>query len=257
MIPKIIHYCWLSGDAIPEKLAECMKTWKQRLPDYEFKLWDRSRFDVNSVCWVKEAFENKKYAFAADYIRLYALYTEGGIYLDMDVEVIKPFNDLLDREYILGYEKEKGIEAGIMGASPNANWVKKCLDFYENRHFINKDGSFNTRPLPRIIYSVLKEDLNAMEIFSNEFLTAKSYYTGEYNITPNTYTIHHFAGSWLSPVEVLSFELRQRISFLPEKAKGHIAKLWAIKKINGVRTAIHDELRWLKNNLKTSLKIRK
>lgn len=78
MIPKIIHYCWLSNDPIPQQLKDCMKTWKQVLPDYEWVKWDFTRFDINSSAWVKEAFENKKYAFAADYIRLYAIYTMGG-----------------------------------------------------------------------------------------------------------------------------------------------------------------------------------
>lgn len=257
MIPKKIHYCWLSGDPVPAKLAECMLSWKALLPDYEFKLWDKTRFDINSIYWVKEAYENKKYAFAADYIRLFALYTEGGIYLDMDVEVIKSLDGLLNREYILGYEKEKGIEAGIMGASQGADWIKKCLDFYIDRHFVNPDGSFNTRPLPKIIYSALKDDLKSMDIFSNEVLTAKSYYTGEYNITDNTYTIHHFAGSWLSPVEQLSYTIRQRIPLLPDKAKGHIAKVLAIGKINGIRQAIKDELRWITHNLSSIINSKK
>lgn len=257
MIPKKIHYCWLSGDPVPAKLAECMLSWKTLLPDYEFKLWDKTQFDINSVYWVKEAFETKKYAFAADFIRLYALYTEGGIYLDMDVEVIKSLDGLLNREYILGYEKEKGIEAGIMGASQDATWVKKCLDYYTDRHFVNPDGSFNTRPLPKIIYSALKDDLKSMDIFSNEVLTAKSYYTGEYNITDHTYTIHHFAGSWLSPVEQLSYTIRQRIPLLPDKAKGHIAKVLAIGKINGIRQAIKDELRWITHNLSSTFNSKK
>ena len=113
MIPKIIHYCWLSNDPIPEKLQEYMKSWKEKLPDYEFKLWNFDCFDINSSQWVKEAFEAKKYAFAADYIRLYAVYNYGGIYMDMDVEVIKSFNPLLNNDYLLGYENQIGIEAGI------------------------------------------------------------------------------------------------------------------------------------------------
>ena len=91
MIPKIIHYCWLSGNPIPKNLEDCMKSWKKKLPDYKFMLWDFNRFDINSSIWVREAFNAKKYAFAADYIRLFALYNYGGIYMDMDVEVIKPF----------------------------------------------------------------------------------------------------------------------------------------------------------------------
>ncbi|MCS2958344.1 hypothetical protein NXX53_17410 [Bacteroides salyersiae] len=89
MIPKRIHLCWLSGDPYPQKIQKCIDSWKVHLPDYEIMLWDLKRFDIAQVPWVEQAFRVKKYAFAADYIRLYALYNYGGIYLDSDVEVLK------------------------------------------------------------------------------------------------------------------------------------------------------------------------
>ena len=82
MIPKRIHLCWLSGDPYPQKIQKCIDSWKVHLPDYEIMLWDLKRFDIAQVPWVEQAFRVKKYAFAADYIRLYALYNYGGIYLD-------------------------------------------------------------------------------------------------------------------------------------------------------------------------------
>lgn len=120
MIPKKIHFCWLSGDEFPPFIRHCIDTWKQVLPDYELVLWNTKRFDINSVPWVKEAFEAKKYAFAADYIRLYSVYTEGGIYLDSDVEVLKRFDDLLQYKSFIGFEAatEKKVEAAIFGAEP-------------------------------------------------------------------------------------------------------------------------------------------
>lgn len=96
MIPKKIHYCWLSNEPLPAKLQACVESWKKYLPDYEIVKWDLNKFPLEKNIWVRQAFESKKYAFAADYIRLYALATEGGIYFDSDVEVIKPFDDLLD-----------------------------------------------------------------------------------------------------------------------------------------------------------------
>ena len=89
MIPKIIHYCWLSRDEFPPLIKTCIDTWKEQLPDYEFILWDTNRFKLESNIWVQQAFDTKKYAFAADYIRLYAIYNFGGIYLDTDIEVLK------------------------------------------------------------------------------------------------------------------------------------------------------------------------
>ena len=118
MIPKIIHYCWLSNDPIPQKLKECMETWKEKLPDYEFILWNFDRFDKNSSIWVQQAFDNKKYAFAADYIRLFAIYNYGGIYMDMDIEVLKDFESLLNQNLMIAYEnpeKTGKIPGGTFG----------------------------------------------------------------------------------------------------------------------------------------------
>ena len=109
MIPKIIHYCWLSNDPVPMQLQQYMQTWREKLPGYEFLLWNFDRFDIRRSTWVKEAFEAKKYAFAADYIRLYAVYRYGGIYMDMDVEVVRGFDELLDAPLMLGKETDQGI----------------------------------------------------------------------------------------------------------------------------------------------------
>lgn len=196
MIPKIIHYCWLSNDPIPPKLQLCMDSWKKYLPDYEFMLWNFERFDINQSLWVRQAFEVKKYAFAADYIRLYAVYHYGGIYMDMDVEVCKSFNPLLSREYILGYETQIGIEAGIFGGEKGAKWLKKCLDYYENKEFVLDNQKFDTRTLPKIMFELLADERAYFDILPFEYLTAKSYRTGKIVRTNNTYSIHHFAGSW-------------------------------------------------------------
>ena len=199
MIPKIIHYCWLSDDPVPEVFQKYMSTWKEHLPDYEFMLWNFDRFDINMSLWVKEAFENRKYAFAADYIRLYAVYHYGGIYLDMDVEVIKSFDSLLNKQSILGWETQKGIEGGVFGAERGSLWVKDCLSYYCERSFILPSGSMNMRPLPQIMFDILYEKYirtGILSLLSPDFLTAKSYETGKIIRTDNTYTIHHFAASW-------------------------------------------------------------
>ena len=183
-----------------------MESWKEMLPEYKFVLWDTQRFDVNSTPWVSEAFNVRKYAFAADYIRLYAVYHYGGIYLDMDVEVVKPFsNELLAGNYLVGYESSDytiGIEAGIFGGEQGAEWLGDCLKYYEDRHFIKSDGSFDTLPLPRIIWKVLKEkyiDTKMINPLSPDYLTAKCCDNGKIKKTSNTYTIHHFEGSWFTP----------------------------------------------------------
>ena len=116
MIPKIIHYCWLSNDPIPAKLKKCMDSWKKQLPDYEFMLWNFDRFAKDRSVWVSQAFDSRKYAFAADYIRLYALYNYGGIYLDMDVDISQR---LMTKRYS-GEEAKKDVHEA------NVEYLKKC-----------------------------------------------------------------------------------------------------------------------------------
>ncbi len=199
MIPKIIHYCWLSSDPIPEDLQMYMTSWKEKLPDYEFMLWNFDRFNINQSDWVREAFSVRKYAFAADYIRLYALCNFGGIYMDMDVEVMRSFNPYLDQDYILGYETSKSVEAGIMGTAPNNPIFLQALDYYTDRHFIKADGSYDTLPLPLILWRCWESQINSGEIklLPSDYLSPKSHVTDAINSTENTITIHHYAGSWV------------------------------------------------------------
>ena len=218
MIPKIIHFCWLSGDPYPPKISRCLSSWKKYLPDYEVLLWDTKRFDLNSSIWVKQAFEKKKYAFAADYIRFYALYHIGGIYLDSDVEILKCFDDLLDLPYFIGAEKAQTPEAAIIGAEKGCDWIKQCLDYYNNRPFINVDGTLNIQTVPDIMIKQieqlkpihvlsLEDSLNIRKLdmkkevleFNDAFFSPKVFDSREVEITPYTYAIHHYQNSWFSP----------------------------------------------------------
>ena len=217
MIPKIIHYCWLSSDPIPARLEEYVKGWKVQLPDYEFMLWNFDRFNINKSIWVKEAYEHKKYAFAADYIRLYAVYNYGGIYLDLDVELLKSFDPFLHLGSMICHEKQGSLpEMAVFGAERHSLWVKACLSYYEKKRFINK-GRPDTKILPLIVNEVLASDFKIVavtdlaeaskhtndpyeiSILPSEFFSPKYYWTGKIEITENTVCIHHFLGSWLPP----------------------------------------------------------
>mgnify|MGYP003293263601 CR=1 FL=1 len=236
MIPKIIHFCWLSNDPIPEKLQRCMDSWKKHLSDYEFMLWNFDRFPQGKSKWVDDAFNNKKYAFAADYIRMYALYNYGGIYLDMDVEVLKSFDDFLGLRTMICYENHKelsNLEVAAFGVELNSKWVEDCLKYYDSREFVNEDGSFNTKVLPVIVAEQLKnagyrtklvksiseakeiEKSNTIPVFDFVYFSPKCYETGEMSVASSTYSIHHFAGSWLPKQELMIGNIRS----------------WAVKKI--------------------------
>lgn len=225
MIPKIIHYCWLSGDPYPDKIRFCVDSWRKHLPDYEIRLWDLQRFDLSSSLWCKEAFESRKYAFAADYIRWYALFNEGGIYLDSDVEVIKRFDDLLYLPYFIGFEQSGYLEPAIVGMEKGNTLCKQLLDYYEGRHFVKEDKSFDTIPLPQIMQMLLipqykfkaiynvDEFENApkqINIFPASFFSPKRNDNFEVCLSENTYSIHHFNASWF-PASKRMFRVVSRV----------------------------------------------
>ena len=169
MIPKIIHFCWLSDDPYPQEIQRCLDSWKKILPDYEIWKWDRKRFDINSVPWTKEAFESKKYAFAADYIRLYALYNYGGIYLDSDVLMYKSFNPLLNLPYFIGTDYIGYFEPAIIGAEKGTDFIGRVLSYYKDRHFIKSDGTLATDiPLPGVFYNVLNKHYSYHKTYVGE-----------------------------------------------------------------------------------------
>ena len=227
MIPKIIHLCWLSGDAYPTKIARCIASWKKHLPDYEIMLWDTQRFPLSQSQWVREAFEHKKYAFAADFIRFYALYHIGGIYLDSDVEVLKSFDPLLDLPYFVGAEKAQTPEAAIMGAEKGCDWIKRCLDYYDGRPFVKADGSLDIRTIPEIMIEQItplkpvrvlslaeSEHIRQLDmqrevlVMSDEYFSPKVFDSREVELTPYTYAIHHYQNSWFSPKAKAYYRLR-------------------------------------------------
>lgn len=201
MIPKIIHYCWLSGEKIPDILQRYMATWKEKLFDYEFILWNFDRFDINTSIWVKQTFEAKKYAFAADVIRLFAVYNYGGIYLDMDIEVIKSFNSLLYNKYMFAYENDdtKYLEAGCFGAEKRFWLLGDCLNYLKDKEYLSTNEEYTLPKLMKQIYNEsMKEEMNFL---SSDYFTAKSLVTGKITITKNTYCVHNFAASWFSEDE--------------------------------------------------------
>ena len=157
MIPKVIHYCWFGGKKLPKSVEDCIKTWKKFLPDYEIKQWDESNFDVNSFPFVKEAYESKKWAFVSDYVRIYALYNEGGLYLDTDVKILKDPTDVLNKEVVLGYEDSGYVgTAMIYAQNPQNKYIKEILDYYGKIKHFEPEIMYNFAN-PVIITKILKQ----------------------------------------------------------------------------------------------------
>ena len=130
MIPKIIHYCWFGGNPLSDLAQKCIDSWKKYCPDYEIKEWNESNFDLNSCDYVREAYQAKKWAFVTDYVRLYAMVTEGGIYMDTDVEVIRPLDSFLSNRAFSGFEDETNIPTGIMACEKGFPLFEELLEEY-------------------------------------------------------------------------------------------------------------------------------
>lgn len=207
MIPKIIHYCWFGRGPMPEIALRCIESWHKYMPDYRYKLWNEDNFDLNSNEYVREAYSAQKYAFVTDYVRLFALYTEGGIYMDTDVEVLKPYDDLLGLTGFTGYEGSKFMPpvTGTMASEAGGQWVKEQLDAYVGLHFRREDGSFDTTTNTVRISAIMRKggfvqngersQYKDMHIFPTEYFCPRQT-TGEFFLTENTYCDHHFMGSW-------------------------------------------------------------
>lgn len=133
------------------------------MPEYTIKHWDANSFDFDSVPFTKEAVANRKWAFASDYIRLYALYTEGGIYLDSDVQAFERLDDWLQYDFFTGLEMRDREhtdiypEAAIMGSAMGNPIIKEALDFYNSRHLVQEDGRLDLTPIPTLMKPILEK----------------------------------------------------------------------------------------------------
>lgn len=208
MIPKKIHYCWFGGNPLPPLAKKCIESWEKYCPDYEIKEWNESNFDINSNKYIREAYEAKKFAFVSDYVRLYALYNEGGVYMDTDVEVLKPIDEFLKHEAFSGFETIDTVPTGIMGAEEKHPFFNLLLQYYTNKSFINKDGSYDmTTNVETITKYCLEnglktnntlQEIKGFALYPKEYFCPKDHKTGKIYLHKNTYTIHHFAGSWMT-----------------------------------------------------------
>ena len=222
MIPKKIHYCWFGHGEKPDLAKKCIESWKKYCPDYEIIEWNEDNFDINMNQYVKEAYECKKYAFVTDYVRLYVLYNFGGLYMDTDVEVIKPLDEFLKNEAFSSFENNDYIPTGLMASKKHNIWIKELLKDYDEIHFVN-NGKMNLTPntititnttikkfglKPVSSYQVLGN--GAVTIYPYDYFCPKSHITNEINLTENTCTIHHFSGSWLSKDELLRKNIKNK-----------------------------------------------
>lgn len=210
MIPKVIHYCWFGPNPLSELAIKCIDSWKKYLPDYEIKLWNEANFDLDMFLFTREAYDSKKYAYVTDVVRLYALATDGGIYMDTDVEVLKSLDVFLHHTAFSGFESDSSLPTGIMGSEKNGKWSSDMLQYYTGKKFLDKRG----QPILKTNVVIISELMakkgvefnntyqnidDYISFYPSDFFCPKHPATGKLILTSNTHCIHHFAGSWAEP----------------------------------------------------------
>ena len=218
MIPKIIHYSWFSGDKYPEDIERYISLWHKWLPDYEFVLWDMEKLnsEIDSE-FVREAISQRKWAFAADYTRLFAINKYGGVWFDTDVELFKNIDCLLDNECFIG--KESWIDSDglvyltshFMGAVKGHPFIKECLDYYNHRHFVIEKKENGEPIMDQTMISQMQSEIaekygldrrsknkNKAQMLTNGVKVYPSYYFCRpmYTSMKKVYAIHRVAGAW-------------------------------------------------------------
>lgn len=247
MIERKIHYCWFGENPLPELIQKCIASWKKYCPDYEIIEWNENNFDIHCCKYVEEAYNAKKWAFVSDYCRFWVLYNFGGIYMDTDVEVIKPLDDLPDN--FVGFESKNTCNSGLIrGALPHNKICELMLESYGKDKFLLDNGEFNLKTVCireteilceyGLVLNGEKQTILETTIFPVDYFCPKNNATKEINITQNTLTIHHFDSSWWTEEDYYKEKLTKRYNkFFPKKFAARLAYFMAIKKYQGLKLA--------------------
>lgn len=210
-IPKMLHYCWFGQSPLPENIQQCIDSWHQYCPEYKIIQWDETNSPIN-IPFIKDALHHKKYAFAADYTRFYALHTFGGIYLDTDMLLLRPLDSLLNHQAFAGREDETNVNFAIIGCKKGNSFSKECLSIYDNLTFDLMSPPIITRLITPILkkYGLSETDENQtlsnnLEIYKSDYFYPIHYTqiqelvnldTIDQYTTQNTIAVHLWNKSW-------------------------------------------------------------
>lgn len=208
MIPKKIHYCWFGGTPKPKSVLNCIESWKRVCPDYEIVEWNENNFDIQSIKYCAEAYSCKKWAFVSDVVRVHALFAEGGIYMDTDVEAVRSFDDLLHCPAFFGFEGTQWVATSTIGAEAGNPIIGRFVESYSKRPFIKDNASLDLDTNVMVLTALLTSEygvvLNGKEqmheffhLFPTDYFTPYDYISGRIRKTEHTHTIHWFGQSWL------------------------------------------------------------
>ena len=221
MISKKIHYCWFGGNPKPKLYRRCIASWHRFCPDYEIIEWNEDNFDLTRHPYLQWCYDHGKWAFLCDFARLLILKEQGGIYVDADVEMVKPPEALREYDAFLGFENESWIATGLgIGCVPEHPVTDALLQPYLQMKPA-EDGSYKLTPCPRLNTEALlpyglkqdgtRQQVCGAEILPAEYLNPYDDPTGRLNKTENTFSIHWFGKSWMSKKTVLRSRLTRPI----------------------------------------------
>lgn len=206
-IPKVLHYCWFGETPKPHGVLKCIESWRRACPDYEIIEWNEHNFDIHLIPYTTQAHQQGKWAFVSDVARLNALVNHGGIYLDTDVELLKPFDEFLNNDAFVGFEGTKYIATAVMGCQPDNKMMREFLRSYKNSQFITGDGrldlSTNVDRLTRMLVDKglsldgSMQTLDDIKVYPTDVFSPYDYIDGRLNLTTNTIAIHWYSLSWL------------------------------------------------------------
>lgn len=240
-IPKIIHYCWFGGSPLPKSCRKLIATWEKYLPDYEFRLWDETNFDVHSSEFVRSAYQSGKYAFVSDYVRLHALKEYGGIYLDTDIEVLRSFDDLLEGySAVFGFESGESVMTAFMAAEREHPIINAFLSSYSGKVFDAAEPEPNPVILTRLLKSrglVCNNNMQLLDgnavVFPLDYFQTYDFQKAKVCVTNHSYTIHRCFGSWCPP--------KERIRFAITRTLGKCLSESAYSKLKGIKKKLTGE----------------
>lgn len=201
MISKRIIYCWFGKGEKPPKIVECMKTWKEQMPDWEFLEINENNFDVNFNNYTKEAYKHKKWAFVSDVARLWALYVYGGVYMDTDVMVYKPLDNFLKWEFFTGFEQPHYPVTATIGAVKGHWLIKKMIDKYNTMEFKVEDSwdkyITNTMVMSDILGEYFDRDSCEFQVKDNMAIYPQEVFCNRLRTqNEESYTEHLMTGMW-------------------------------------------------------------
>ena len=221
MIPKIIHYCWFGRKPKPKLAEKCIKSWKKYCPDYEIIEWNEDNFDVSAApLYVRQAYEAGRWAFVTDYVRLLGMLKMGGIYMDTDVEVVKPLDPYLKHEAFAGFEADDRVQTGLMACEKGFPLFEEFLHHYDDASFLNPDGSANVTTNVTVLTNLCRkyglvtdgrfQTVAGLTIYPKEVFCPVDFDTEKLHKTRKTVTIHWFSASWQTEEERKALEAERK-----------------------------------------------